>query len=96
MNLLKHPRLFSLVLFSMLAVGLFFILQTDMDNASKENTILPPGVTAPEGQGAGLPSIIPSDRQRTKIEYRNISFRRDSSDKALGSVAARGAEFPEL
>ncbi|HYA41363.1 MAG TPA: hypothetical protein VEF34_08675 [Syntrophobacteraceae bacterium] len=96
MNLLKHPGLLRLVLFSMLAAGLFFILQAEIDNGSKGKSILSPGAIAPEEEEGGLPSIVPSDGKPTKIEYRNIIFRRDGSHKTFGPAAAPGAESPEL
>ena len=96
MNLLKHQGLLRLVFFSMLAAGLFFILQAEIDNGSKGKPILSPGATAPEVEEGGLPAIVPSGREPTKIEYRNIIFRGDGSHKTFGPTAARGAESPEL
>jgi hypothetical protein len=78
MNLLKLHKLFRLPLLPVLAVGLFFALQTDIDKGSKESPISPPSVIVPGGQGyPQSPSIVP-DRDKTQIEYRNIIFKQDN------------------
>jgi len=91
MNLLKNPRLFSLILSPVVAIGLFFALQTNPQNSLQESPIFPPGTITPDDQGAGAPSIIPSDRDPSKIEYRNIIFRGNGADKAVESSTAPGA-----
>ena len=71
MNLLKHTRLFGRCVVPVLVLGLFFVLQSSMDRENPQNPS-PPNTVAPGGLGPGSPSIIPSNRDTTKIEYRNI------------------------
>jgi hypothetical protein len=100
MNVSKYFRLFGLVLFTVMAAELIFVLQSDVNvlqndinKGSKENLTVPQGAFTPGEQGTGSPSIIPSDKDTTKIEYRNILFRSDAADGALGQAAE---EYPEL
>ncbi len=92
MNFSKYSRLFSLALLSVLGIGLFFTLQTDPSNDSKENSI-PPSAIFPGDRDIGTPSIIPSDRDTKKIEYRNISFTLDKDGGAFESAAAAAAPY---
>jgi len=85
MNLLKNSRLFGLTL--VLAAGLFFVLQS--------NNPLPPNIVTPEDKGAGPLSIVPDDKDTTKIEYRNILFSPDTGDKAFRPAEALRAS-PEF
>ncbi len=85
MNLLKNSRLFGLAL--VLVAGLFFVLQS--------NNPLPPNIVAPEDQGAGPLSIVPDDKDTTKIEYRNILFSPEPGDKVFEPVEARRATSPD-
>ncbi|MFZ0930237.1 MAG: hypothetical protein WAN11_16645 [Syntrophobacteraceae bacterium] len=86
MNLLKNSRLFGLTL--VLAAGLFFVLQS--------NNPLPPNIVTPEDKGAGPLSIVPDDKDTTKIEYRNILFSPDTGDKAFRPAEAPRAASPEF
>jgi hypothetical protein len=86
MNLLKNSRLFGLTL--VLAAGLFLVLQT--------NNPLPPTIVTPEDQGAGPLSIVPEDKDTTKIEYRNILFSPDTGDKEFGPAEAPRATSLEF
>jgi hypothetical protein len=82
MNLLKGSSLFVLAVVPVLAAGLFFALQTDMD---KDSQAIPyhPGIVTPEDQGAAPLSIVPGDREKTKVEYRNILFNRGNEDETF-------------
>jgi len=82
MNLLKGSRLFALAVLPVLVAGMFFALQTDMD---KDKQAIPyhPRVFTPEDQGSAPLSIVPSDREKTKVEYRNILFNRGSEDETF-------------
>jgi hypothetical protein len=93
MNLLKDSRLFGFV--AVLAAGLFFVLQPDLDKDTTKNA-LPPKTIAPGYQGSGPLSIVPDDRDTTKIEYRNILFSRDKIDKAFGSAEGSSVASPEF
>jgi hypothetical protein len=73
--LLKGSRLFVLAMVPVLAVGMFFALQTDMDKDSQA-TPFHPGIVTPEDQGLAPLPIVPDDREKTKVEYRNILFNR--------------------
>ena len=93
MNLLKNSRLFGLTV--VLAAGLIFVLQPNLDmdttkNASPSNTV------TPGYPGSGPLSIVPDDKDTIKIEYRNILFNRDKRDKTFGSAEAPSAGSPEL
>ena len=93
MNLLKYSRLFGLAV--VLATGLFFVLQSNLDKDTTKNA-LPQNSVTPGYQGSGPLSIVPDDRDTTKIEYRNILFTPDKGDKAFGSAGASSAVSPEL
>ena len=82
MNLLKGSRLFALAVLPVLAAGMFFALQTDMD---KDSQAIPyhPRVIIPEGQESAPLSIVPGDREKTKVEYRNIRFNRGSENETF-------------
>jgi hypothetical protein len=82
MNLLKVSRLFVLAALPVLAAGMFLALQTDMD---KDSQAIPyyPGIITPQDQGSAPLSIVPGDREKTKVEYRNILFNRDSVDETF-------------
>jgi hypothetical protein len=85
MNLLKGSMLFGLAV--VLAAGLFFILQSKADKDTTGN-VLTPNTCTPVDQGSGPPSIVPDDKDTTKIQYRKILFSRDKRDKALGWAEA--------
>jgi hypothetical protein len=73
MNSPKKSRLFAMAVLPVLAVGLFFVLQTNPDN-NTTGVQISPGIIMPDGQGLqGTEpfSIVPGDTE-TKIEYRNI------------------------
>jgi len=73
MNLTRYSRLFASALGSLLTAGYLLVLQPytdDMTQGAQTHT------NTPEDEGMGAPSIIPSDGGTTKIEYRNILFRR--------------------
>jgi len=72
MNLFKSSRIIGLAMVPMLAVGLFLVLQSDLDKDTTVNQ--PPSSSIIPDRKPGPPSIIPGDRDSTKIEYRNISF----------------------
>ena len=93
MNLLKNSRPFGLAV--VLAAGLFFVLQSNPDKETTKNA-LPSNTVTPGYQGSAPLSIVPDDKDTTKIEYRNILFNRDKRDKTLGSVEASSAALPEL
>ena len=93
MNLLKDSRLFGLVV--VLAAGLFFVLQSNMDKDATKNAI-PSNTVKPGYPGSAPLSIVPDDKDTTKIEYRNILFNRDKRDKAFGSAETSSAASPEL
>jgi hypothetical protein len=93
MNLLKDSSPFGLAV--VLAAGLFFVLQSNLDRDTTRNA-LPPKTVTPGYQGSGPLSIVPDDRDTTKIEYRNILFSRDKRDKAFGSAEAPSAASPEF
>ena len=81
MNSLKGSRLFVLAVLPVFAAGMFLALQTDMD---KDSHAIPfPGIITPEDQGSAPLSIIPGDREKTKVEYRNILFNRGSVDETF-------------
>jgi len=69
MKLLEHSRRFGLSV--ALVFGLLFTLQSSMDKENPQNPP-PPNTVAPGDLDSGSPSIIPSNRDTTKIEYRNI------------------------
>ena len=93
MNLLKNSRLFGLTV--VLAAGLIFVLQPNLDMDTTKNA-LPSNTVTPGYPGSGPLSIVPDDKDTIKIEYRNILFNRDKRDKTLGSVEASSAALPEL
>ncbi len=95
MNLLKDSWLFGLAVVPVLVAGLFFALQPNVD---KDTTInpLPPSTFTPGDPGSGSPSIIPGDRDTTKIEYRNIVFSRDSGERAFGWAEESGVAHREF
>ena len=93
MNLLKNSRLFGLTV--VLAAGLFFVLQPNLDMDTAKNA-LPPNSVTPGYPGSGALSIVPDDKDATKIEYRNILFNRDKGDKTFGSAGVPSAASPEL
>ena len=82
MNLLKGSRLFVLAVVPVLAAGMFFALQIDTD---KDSQAIPyhPGIVTPEDQGSAPLPIIPDDRGKTKVEYRNILFNRGNQDETF-------------
>ncbi|MGA2936719.1 MAG: hypothetical protein ABSF52_06420 [Syntrophobacteraceae bacterium] len=81
MNLLKGSLLFGLAV--VLAAGLLFILQSNADKDTTRNA-LPPNTCTPDDQRSGPPSIVPDNKDTTKIQYRKILFRRDKRGKAFG------------
>lgn len=93
MNLLKYSRLFGLAL--VLMAGLFFVLQSNPDKDATKNP-LPPKTVAPGYHGSGPLSIVPDDKDTTKIEYRNILLGPDKRDKAFGSAEASSVASPEF
>ncbi len=85
MNLLKNSRLFGLAV--VLAAGLFFVLQPGIDKDTTKSAL--PSITVTPGHPGSEPlSIVPEDKDTTKIEYRNILFNRDKQDKTFGSAEA--------
>ncbi len=86
----KDSRLFILAVIPVLAAGLFFALQMDMDK-NQAGVPVSPGIMTPEDQGSEPPSIVPGDRETTKIQYRNILLKGVSKDKAFGSEKVSGA-----
>ncbi|MGO8944096.1 MAG: hypothetical protein ACLQJ7_10525 [Syntrophobacteraceae bacterium] len=93
MNLLKNSRLFGLAV--VLAAGLFFVLQPDLDKDTTRNA-LPSNTVTPGHPGSEPLSIVPEEQDTTKIEYRNILFNPDKKDKTFGSAEASSAASPEL
>ena len=86
MNLLKGAMLFGLAV--VLTAGVFFVLQSWPDKDTTRNA-LSSNTFTPEDPGSGPPSIVPDDKDTTKIQYRNILFRRDDKrDKAFGPAEA--------
>ncbi len=85
MILQKISKLFVLAAVPAIA-GLFFILQTDMGmdkDKDKQKIPLPPGIITPGEQGSGQLSIEPAEKDRTKIEYRNILFFQDKDQMSF-------------
>jgi len=82
MNFLKVYSLFVLAVLPVFAAGMFFVLQTDMD---KDTQSIPyhPQIITPEDQGSAPLSIVPGDREKTKVEYRNILFNRGNEDETF-------------
>ncbi len=93
MNLLKNSRLFGLAV--VLAAGLFFVLQPDLDKDTTKNA-LPSNTVTPGHPGSQPLSIVPDDKDTTTIEYRNILFNPYKKDKTFGSAEASSAASPEL
>ncbi len=91
MNLAKGFRLFALNV--VLAAGLFFVLQPNLDKDTAKNPFSP-NIIAPGDRGSGPLSIVPDDKDTMKIEYRNILFNGYNRDKAFGSAEASGAASP--
>ncbi len=82
MNFLTVYSLFVLAVLPVFAAGMFFVLQTDMD---KDTQSIPyhPRIITPEDQGSAPLSIVPGDREKTKVEYRNILFNRGNEDETF-------------
>ena len=51
----------------------------------KDSQAIPyhPGIVIPEDQGSAPLSIVPDDREKTKVEYRNIRFNRGNEDETF-------------
>ena len=73
MKLLKRSRVFVSILLPVLA-GLLLTLQTNVDQDSKLQIPLPPGIITPGDQESGSLSIVPDEKGTSKVEYRNIIF----------------------
>ncbi len=93
MNLLKNSRLFGLAV--VVAAGLFFVLQPNPDKDTTKDA-RPLNTVTPGYTGSAPLSIVPDDKDTTKIENRNILFSRDKRVKTFGPVEAPGAASPEL
>ena len=94
MKLFRHSRLFGLAVVPVLVFGLFLALQSNTYNDDVQSP-LPPNIVSPGDRGSESPAIIPSDRDMTKIEYRNIVFM-DNGERTSGPAVTSRAASPEL
>jgi len=94
MKFSRHSDLFDLAVVPVLVLGLFFVMQSNTYNDDAQS-LLSPNTVAPADRGSESPSIVPTDRDMTKIEYRNIVFV-DNGERALGPADTSGAASPEL
>ncbi len=84
MNLQRISRLLIVAVVPAIA-GLLFTLQTNLDKDTAKIP-LPPGIITPGEQDSGQLSIVPGEKDTTKIEYRNIVFSRDNALQSQGSA----------